>query len=93
MCKVTHFSRSTSLEASLSESSFHELILKQQQSTLNVLMFVLFEGLSAFPACCNVSLDVRSSFSGGGLMKMQYGLNSAVRNNSITYKEQTKRPR
>ena len=67
-----HFSRRTLLKDSFSESSFRELItLKQQQSTLNVLMFVLFEGLSAFPACCTVSLDVRSSFSGGGLMKMQ----------------------
>ena len=71
MCKMTHFSRSTSLKASFSESSFRELVLKQQQSTLNVLMFVLLEGLSDFPACCTVSLDVRSSFSGGGLMKMQ----------------------
>ena len=71
MCEIMHFSRRTSLKASFSESSFRERTLKQQQSTLNVLMFVLFEGLSAFPACCTVSLDVRSSFSGGGLMKMQ----------------------
>ena len=71
MCEITNFFRSSSLKASFSESSFRELVLKEQQSTLNVLMFVLFEGLSAFPACCTVSLDVRSSFSGGGLMKMQ----------------------